>query len=146
MKCPDLRKKIKKKLTIMFVPHYTNRSLKISIPVVFIYFIILCWIGITTYSFFITSRHINYVATKWENKALKEKIAFFAQEVVKSKDLVLQVKKIDQQLRNLVALNSKKVINRYPFYTSYLTNHLNLGKGGPSKNDQKIVDKLFQKS
>lgn len=145
MKWLSLRKGMKKKLTIMFIPHYRNRPLKISFSLVLIFFLSISWVGVTTYSLFITSRHINYVATKCENNVLKEKLAFFVQETVKSEQLISQVKKIDHQLRNLVASNSKKIINRYPFYASYLHRYLNLGKGGPSKNDQQLVDRLFQK-
>ncbi len=142
----SLHKEIKKKLTVMLVPHHTNRTLKMSVPFIFIYSIIACWAGLTAYSFFITTRHIDYLATKQKNKALQEKIAFFIQETVKSNELVSQVEKIDHRLRNMVASNSKKIINRYPFYASYLRTYLNLGKGGPSKNEQQVVDNLLQKN
>ncbi len=146
MKKFNLHKEIKKKLTVLLVPHHTNRTLKMSIPFVFIYFIVACWAGLTVCSFFITTRHIDYLATKQKNKALQEKVAFFIQETIKSKNLVAQVEKIDHQLRNMVASNSKKIINRYPFYASYLRTYLNLGKGGPSKNEQQVVDNLLQKN
>ncbi|MCK5534054.1 M23 family metallopeptidase [bacterium] len=142
----SLHKLIKKKLTIMFIPHHTNKPLKVSIPSIFIYFILTCWAGLTVGSFFITTRHIDYLSTKQKNKALQEKVAFFIQETVKSQELISQVEKIDYQLRNMVALNSKKIINRYPFYASYLRTYLDLGKGGPSKNEQQVVDKLFQRN
>ncbi len=146
MKKFSLHKEIKKKLTVMLVPHHTNKILKISIPFILIYSVVVCWAGLTAYSFFITTRHVDYLATKQKNKALQEKIAFFIQETVRSKELVAQVEKIDHQLRNMVASNSKKIINRYPFYASYLRTYLNLGKGGPSKNEQQVVDSLLQRN
>ena len=67
----------KKRITIMLIPHKTNRPYKISISKVTIYFLLFIWLGSITWASLVISQKLNYTEVISANKFLREKVIGF---------------------------------------------------------------------
>ncbi len=117
-------KKQGKYFTMMFIPHNEQKvySYRISSPLmVFMGLIFLVTIGICS---FIITRHINYELTTRANIHFAEKNSFFVQELSKTHTVFQRVAKIEDELRAMLKMKSKKELLKFK------------GAGGPTPADQ----------
>jgi murein DD-endopeptidase MepM/ murein hydrolase activator NlpD len=117
------RKELTRRLTVMLIPHNSLRPLRITFSLSFLLLIIAFWSGFTLWSGYLASRHIDYWRMQADQKLMKIKLVFFAQQMKKSQEMLEHVRENDEQLRTLLDMKSKKTIIE------------NDGKGGPSKDD-----------
>lgn len=127
------RKKLARRLTVMFIPHYSFKPVRLHLSLSFLFTLSLLWFSITVWAIYLAVRHIDYWGVRVNNLVLKTKTAYFAQEVKKSQEKLDEVKEIDLELRKLLEIKSKKAIIEQEE-----------GTGGPSLPDQKNLEKLLQ--
>jgi len=134
------KKELKRHFTVMLIPHNSIRPIRITFSLSFILFMVFMWSGFTVWSGYLASRHIDYWRMQADEKLMKLKLVFFANQMKKSQQMLEQVRENDEQLRSLLEMKSKKAIIES-----------NTGKGGPSKDDIKdldltLADKIYEMS
>ncbi|MFN3966351.1 MAG: M23 family metallopeptidase [Endomicrobiia bacterium] len=129
------KKFLRRHLTVILIPHTSNKPLKTTFSISFLIFIVLLWTGLTIWATYLTTRHIDYWRLKFDRELIKFKLLFFANELKKSQELLAQVKEKDQQLRELLDMKTKKAI----------VTQKNTGQGGPSPSEQLYFQKLLER-
>ena len=120
-----IKKELKRKITIMLIPHGKIKPLKLSISLLFFCVFAVSWTTMTVWAGYLTSKHIDYAKAKVDNKIMQIRLLFFANQIEKTKNMIAKMQNNDDQLRSLLALNSKKSIIEEDFPHS-------TGEGGPS--------------
>lgn len=128
----NLKKELKRKITIMVVPHNTIKPVCLNFSLSFLIAMLCLWTGITIWAGFLSGQHIDYLKTKTDNKLMKVKVVYFAKQVQKSREMLDQVKENDSQIRQLLEMKSKKAIVE--------------GQGGPSAADAKALEQQLTDS
>lgn len=133
------RKELRRRLTVLLIPHNSIRPLRLSFSIPFLLMLITLWTGFTLWSGYVASRHIDYWRMQADQKLMQLKLVFFAQQMQKSQEMLEQVRENDSQLRALLDMKSKKAIIESD------------GKGGPTSNDVndlklRLDDKLYEMS
>jgi len=106
----SLKKELARHLTIFLVPHNHLRPWRLSFTISFLLFLLAIWSGITIWAGYLVGRNIDYWKTKADYQLLKLKVAFFSDQLRKSHELLDNVRKNDQQVRNLLKINDRKKI------------------------------------
>jgi len=120
-----VKKELKRKITIMLIPHGKIKPLKLSISLLLFCVFMVSWTSMTLWAGYLASRHIDYLKTKADNKIMQIRFLFFANQLEKTKNMIAKVQNNDDKLRYLLSLNSKKSIIEEDI-------HQNVGEGGPS--------------
>lgn len=120
-----INKELKRKITIMLIPHGKIKPLKLSVSLLFLGVLMISWTSVTLWAGYLASQHIDYVKTKADKKIMQMRLLFFANQLEKTKNMIEKVQNNDDKLRSLLSLNSKKSIIEEDIPQ-------NLGEGGPS--------------
>jgi len=126
-----LNKELRRGITVMFIPHNSVKPLKTSVSLSFLIFLVISWTFLTVTAGYLYSRHIDYIMVKTDNKLMKLKVTFFAKEVLKSREMLEQVKENDEQVRSLLEMKTKKAIEEKD------------GRGGPTKDETNDLTRLL---
>ncbi|MCP3659177.1 MAG: peptidoglycan DD-metalloendopeptidase family protein [Bacteroidetes bacterium] len=103
--------KIKKdRLTFIVIPHSNATPKNLSIPTSVVYSFFLFVFIIIMASFFIVTKHINYLNTLTHNIILENKLEYFSKELIKNRNFLSKLKNIDSELRVLLNMKEKKAI------------------------------------
>ena len=119
-----LSKREGKYFTLMFIPHNEQKvySYRVSSPLmIFVGLIFMVTIGVCS---FVITMQINYELTTRANMRFAEKNAFFVQELGKTHAAFQRVAKIEDELRAMLKMKSKKELLKFK------------GAGGPTPADQ----------
>lgn len=116
-----LIKELKRKVTIVFIHHGKIKPLKFNFSIMFLFILFFSWTGLTLWAGFVSGKHVDYLTVKADNKIMKIRMLFFADQIKKSKEILAQVKQNDDNIRSLLAMDSKRII---------IEN--GLGSGGPT--------------
>jgi murein DD-endopeptidase MepM/ murein hydrolase activator NlpD len=120
-----LKKELKQRITIMLIPHGKIKPRKLSVPILFLGIALFSWTSVTVWAGYLAGQHIDYLKTKTDNKIMKIRLLFFADQIEKTKNLFAKIQTNDDKLRSLLALDSKKsIIEEGLGYT--------FGEGGPT--------------
>ncbi len=131
----SLRKFLQRHLTIIFIPHTTNKPIRTTFTISFLLFVVLFWTGLTIWATYLATKNIDYWRLKFDREMIKFKLLFFANELKKSQELLAQVKEKDQQLRELLEMKTKKaIVTQKPS-----------AQGGPGLSEQRYFQKLLEK-
>jgi len=120
-----LGKELKRRITIMLIPHGKIKPRKISVSLLFLAVAFVSWTSVTIWAGYISGRHIDYVKTTTDNKIMKIRLLFFADQLEKTKDMFDKVQMTDDKLRSILALDSRKSIIEEGLGYDF-------GEGGPS--------------
>ncbi len=120
-----IRKELKRKITIMLIPHGKIKPLKMSISLLFLGICMVSWTSLTLWAGYLASRHIDYIKTKADNQIMKIRLVFFANQLEKTKNVIEKVRNNDDRIRSLLSLNSKQSIIEEDILQ-------NPGEGGPT--------------
>lgn len=101
---------LKRSITIIFIHHGKLKPIRLNFSVSVLIVCFCAWTALTLWAGFISGQHIDYVATKIDNKIMKVRVMFFADQIKKSKEFLAQVKQNDEQIRSLLAMDSKRTI------------------------------------
>ncbi len=123
---------LKKKMTVIIVPHSTRHPIRSSISSLLIFFMFFIWAGSFGWAIWIISKKINYEETIKTNTVLRKKSEFLAKSMAESRDYIEKVSEMETKLRGLLNLKSRKNIIEPA------------GIGGPSMHDENIIAHLFE--
>src|SRR5438105_7675068 len=65
MNSTDLKKNLQRRFTVMLVPHNSMQPIRLHFSMAILVFVAVSWTGLTLWSSFIASRHVDY----WRSKA-----------------------------------------------------------------------------
>ena len=132
MKIKELLGELRRKVTIVFIHHGKIKPFKFNFSVLFLLIVFFGWTGMTLWAGFISGKHIDYLTVKADNKIMKARMLFFADQIKKSKEMLAQVKQNDDHIRSLLAMDSKRII---------IEN--DLGAGGPTPIESSALSMLL---
>jgi len=121
-----VKKELKRKITIMFIPHGKFKPLKLNISMLFLCVFMFSWTSLTLWSGYLVSKHIDYVKTKADNKIMQIRLLFFADQLQRTKNMFEKIQINDDKIRSLLSLSSQKSIIEE-------NTGENLGEGGPTQ-------------
>ena len=131
-KLKELLRELRRKVTIVFIHHGRIKPIKFNFSLFFIFVAFLGWTGMTLWAGFISGKHIDYLAVKADNKIMKVRMLFFADQIKKSTEMLAQVKQNDDHIRSLLAMDSKRIIIENGF-----------GSGGPTPIESSALSMLL---
>ncbi len=133
MNLPDkIRKHFGRQLTVMLIPHNDIRPIRLNLSVALLGALAISWTGLTIWSGFIASRHVDYWKEKTDEHILRAKVWYFSQEVKRSREYVDRVRETEIALQNLLNMKTRKAIVE--------ADH---AMGGPSQVDRKDISHLL---
>ena len=132
MKIKELLGELRRKVTVVFIHHGKIKPFKFNFSVLFLLIAFFGWTGMTLWAGFISGKHIDYLAVKADNKIMKARMLFFADQIKKAKEMLAQVKQNDDHIRSLLAMDSKRII---------IEN--GLGSGGPTPIESSALSMLL---
>jgi len=121
------RQELKRKVTIMVIPHGKLKPVKVSVSLLLVCIIMVSWTALTVWSGYLASRHIDYLKVKTDNKIMQVRMMLFATQLENTKNLIAQLQNNDTKIRSLLALDTKKAI-----IEGNLDSKDYAGEGGPS--------------
>jgi murein DD-endopeptidase MepM/ murein hydrolase activator NlpD len=119
-----VKDELKRRITILFIPHGKKSPFKISVSILFLCSFVISWTVMTTWSGYLASKHFDYIKTKVDNKIMHVRLLFFANRLEKTKHMLEKIQVNDEKIRLLLALDTKKSIIEEGLGQ-------NLGEGGP---------------
>lgn len=129
MTLDDLKKHLRRRLTVMLIPHNDVKPIRLNFSVAFLAFVAAGWTGLTLWSGFIASRHVDYWRAKTEEQVLRARMWYVSQEVKKSREYLDRVRETEIALQGLLNMKTKKAIVE--------ADHN--GVGGPTAGDRRDV-------
>ena len=120
------KKNLGRQLTVMLIPHSQSRPIRLNFSVAFLVFLAVGWTGLTVWSGFIASRHVDYWRARADEHVLRAKVWYFAQQLKRSEAYLDRVRETELALQNLLNMKSRKAIVE--------SDH---AMGGPTRVDEK---------
>ncbi len=105
-----LKKNLGRRLTVMLIPHSESKPIRLNFSVAFLVFLAAGWTGMTIWSGFIASRHVDYWRAKTNESVLSAKMWYFTQEMNQSREYLDRVKETEIALQNLMQMKTRKAI------------------------------------
>ena len=105
-----LKKSLSRRLTVMLIPHSESRSIQLNFSVAFLVFMAVGWTGLTVWSGFIVSRHVDYWRARTNESVLRAKMWYFTQQMDQSREYLDRVKETEIALQNLLNMKTRKAI------------------------------------
>ena len=109
----------------------SNRPLEIRVPLLAVLFAGFFLAVLLGYGIYVVASDIDYRLAKGSFSVLKDKAVFLAQKAGELEERERNLAGLEKKLRNLLAYKNKKSLVREDAI------------GGPSKSDQKVLDKLL---
>ncbi|MBI4397054.1 MAG: M23 family metallopeptidase [Elusimicrobia bacterium] len=94
----------------MVVPHGTTRPHQFSFSLPFIMFLLVCWTGLTGWATYVASQRFDYWRIKANSHLLRIKLDYYASQMKRSREMLDDMKELDNQLRALLNLGSREAI------------------------------------
>jgi len=121
-----IKKQMGRKLTVMLIPHSDIPPVRLNFSVALLAFLAVSWTGLTVWSGFIASRHVDYWRAKADEHVLQAKVWYISREMKNSQEYLDRVRETEIALENLLNMKTRKAIVE--------SDH---AMGGPTHIDQK---------
>lgn len=105
-----LKKNLGRRLTVMLIPHSETRPIRFNFSVAFLLSLAVGWTGLTVWSGFIASRHVDYWRARASESVLRAKVWYFSQEMKQSREYLDRVRETEIALQNLLKMKTRKAI------------------------------------
>ena len=105
-----LKKGLRRRLTVMLIPHSQSQPIRLNFSFLFLVSLAVGWTGLTVWSGFIASRHVDYWRAKTNESVLRAKMWYFTQEMRQSREYLDRVKETEIALQNLLQMKTRKAI------------------------------------
>jgi hypothetical protein len=128
-----IRKYLGRQLTVMLIPHSDSRPIRLNFSVALLTSLAVGWTGLTVWSGFIASRHVDYWRARADEHVLKAKVWYFSQEMRRSREYLDRVREAEVALQNLLNMKTKRAI----------VESQDPGMGGPTMMDRRELSGLF---
>jgi murein DD-endopeptidase MepM/ murein hydrolase activator NlpD len=100
-------------ITVLVLPQTAaSKPRQIRFSLSFAAFAAVLWVGVTAWAVVLAGRDVDYAITKVDNRVMSAKVAYLADEMDKSREMLDLVKKTDRQLRGLLGMSSKEEVAR----------------------------------
>src|SRR4051812_14920560 len=106
----QIKKNLTRRFTVMLIPHSEYRPIRLNFSVAFLLLTAVGWTGLTVWSGFIVSRHVDYWRAKTNESVLRAKMWYFTQEMQQSREYLDRVKETELALQNLLNMKTRKAI------------------------------------
>lgn len=127
MRLPEtLKKRLGRQLTVMLIPHSDRRPIRLNFSLAFLVIAAVGWTGLTIWSGFIASRHVDYWRAKADEHVLRTKMWYFTQEMRRSREYLDRVREAEIALQDLLKMKTRKAIVES-----------DRAMGGPAPDDRK---------
>src|SRR4030081_1752994 len=126
MTSDQLKKQLGRKLTVMFIPHSNLRPIRLNLSISLLLGLAVAWSGLTLWSGFIASRHVDYWRSRADEQMMRLKVWYYAAQMQKSREYIDHVREREIALENLLNMKTRKAIVS-----------ADNAMGGPSRADQK---------
>src|SRR5437016_6150440 len=100
----QLQKYMSRKLTVMLIPHSEGRPIRINFSVAFLVLAACLWSGLTVWSGFIASRHVDYWRARADEHVLRAKVWYFSQEMRRSREYLDHVREAEIALQQILKM------------------------------------------
>ncbi len=120
-----LKKNLGRRLTVRLIPHSDSQPIRLNFSVMFLVSLAVGWTGLTVWSGFIASRHVDYWRARTNESVLRAKMWYFTQEMKQSREYLDRVKETEIALQNLLQMKTRKAIVES-----------DKAMGGPTTNDR----------
>lgn len=119
-----IKRKLKKKFTILFVSYEGKSPTKVNISLLLFCMCFFLWLTTTSFAGYIVVKHFDYIKAKTEVKVMQVKLILFANQLNKIKSVLEKLQNNDEKIRTLLSLNTQESKIKEGLFPS-------LGKGGP---------------
>src|ERR1017187_6840658 len=99
-----LRKNLGRRLTVMLIPHSEFRPIQLNFSLAFLVALTVSWTGLTVWSGFIVSRHVDYWRARTNESVLRAKMWYFTQEMNQSREYLDRVRETELALQNIMKM------------------------------------------
>ena len=106
----QLRKSLRRQITILIVPHSGLPLWKLKFSLSFIVFCCVLWSALTLWSGYITGRYFDYWVTKADNSVLRTRMQNMADRVSMDLEYLEVTRKTDEQMRRMLGMGNRTVI------------------------------------
>src|SRR4051812_18069665 len=106
----QIKKNLTRRFTVMLIPHSEYRPIRLNFSVAFLLLTAVGWTGLTVWSGFIVSRHVDYWRARTNESVLRAKMWYFTQEMNQSREYLDRVKETEIALQNLLQMKTRKAI------------------------------------
>src|SRR5438105_4563832 len=106
----QLKKNLGRRLTVMLIPHSELKPIRLNFSIAFLLSLAVGWTGLTVWSGFIVSRHVDYWRARTNESVLRAKMWYFTQEMQQSREYLDRVKETEIALQNLLKMKTRKAI------------------------------------
>ncbi|MFA5976016.1 MAG: M23 family metallopeptidase [Elusimicrobiota bacterium] len=127
-----LKKQLGRQLTVMLIPHSDKSPIRLNFSLSFLVLALLAWTGLTVWSGFVTSRHVDYWRAKADEHVLRTKMWYFTQEMKHSREYLDRVRETEIALQGLLKMKTRKAIVES-----------DRAMGGPSTGDRRDLLNLI---
>lgn len=103
-------KELRRKVTIVFIHHGKIKPLKFNFSFLFILVLFLSWTSFTLWAGFVSGKYVDYLVMKADCKITKLRMFFLSDQIKKLKENLSQIKQNDDNIRCLLAMNTRKII------------------------------------
>jgi murein DD-endopeptidase MepM/ murein hydrolase activator NlpD len=135
MTSDELKKHLRRKLTVMLIPHSNMRPIRLNLSIALLTTLATAWTGLTLWSGFIASRHVDYWRTKADEQVMRAKVWYYSQQIRKSREYLDRVRETELSLEKLLDMKTRKAI--------VTSDH---AMGGAGLADQKQLASLLNRS
>jgi murein DD-endopeptidase MepM/ murein hydrolase activator NlpD len=125
IECEKIKKQLKRQLTVMLIPHSDMPPIRLSFSMAFLVLMVVAWTGLTLWSGYIASRHINYWRARTDQQVMRAKVWYMARELKHSQEYIDHVRETEMALENLLKMKTRSAIVQ------------SNGVGGPTNVDLK---------
>lgn len=122
----QIKKVLGRKLTVMLIPHSQGQPIRLNFSFAFLSILAFSWTGVTIWSGFIASRHVDYWRARADEHVMRAKVWYFSREVKQTREYMDRVRETEIALQGLLNMKTKKAIVE--------ADH---AMGGPTKTDSR---------
>src|SRR5260370_10891163 len=94
----------------MHIPHSNIRPVQLDLSISLLVGLVPAWTGLTLWSGFIASRHVDYWKTKADEQVMRAKVWYYSQQIKKSREYLDHVRETEIALENLLNMKTRKAI------------------------------------
>lgn len=128
----SLKHHLSRKITVLIIPQTDFKTWRWQCSMAFFLFCLALWSGVTLWAGYVSGLHVDYWITKADNQVMMTKMTYLAQEMEKSREVLLLAKSTDEQLRVLLGLSRRRDIIEG-----------DTGIGGPSASEQMSLRRIL---
>ena len=127
-----IRRALNHRLTLLLIPHARFPALHMQFSFAFLLFLGGSWTALTVTAGYLAGRQADYWITKADNRLLRAKVEYFANEISRSREMLDLARDADKQVRYLLGMSIKRP-------------ETPTGMGGPGTADRNLLQHVLNR-